>query len=77
MPELAHASDDSDHLPLYENYCSDHSLKVRNSKDKVTDTRSKELIDLCIGDELRILNSRVLETYMVISPAIPQREKCC
>ena len=35
--------DDSDHLPLYKKYCSDYNLKVRNNKDKVTDTRGNEL----------------------------------
>ena len=53
-------NDNADHLPLYKNYCTDHKVEARNNMDTTSDTRGKDLIELCIGNELRILSGRVL-----------------
>ena len=52
------ASDGTDHLPLYQNYNIDSHSIYRQSKDVIVDTRGRSLIDICIGNQLRILNGR-------------------
>lgn len=50
--------DSTDHLPLYHNYDVDSHSMCRQSKDTIVDTRGKSLIDICVGNQLRILNGR-------------------
>ena len=52
-------SDDDDmHVPVADNYLQDRNIKYRTSQDSIVDTRGRELIDLCIESQLRILNGR-------------------
>ena len=46
------------YLPVAENYLQDKKIRYRISQDTVVDTRGRELIDLCIKSQLRILNGR-------------------
>ena len=46
-------------IPVNSNYVADNS-KIRNSRDSKLDARGKELLDFCIGNNLRILNGRML-----------------
>ena len=50
--------DSNNYVPLYDQYNSDTEIRHRQSQDDKVDNRSKELIDLCIGQNLRILNGR-------------------
>ena len=52
------ASDGADHLPLYQNYNIDSHSMCRQSKVIIVDARGRSLIDICIGNQLRILNGR-------------------
>ena len=52
--------DDSNFLPLYNSYSRDKHILNRFNKDNKTDKRGKELLDFCIGHQLRILNGRTL-----------------
>ncbi|CAG2199053.1 unnamed protein product [Mytilus edulis] len=55
------SSDSTDHLPISnDNYPVDFNLNVRNSRDTTVDTRGKELIELCLGNQIRLLNGRTL-----------------
>ncbi len=47
-------------LPLFDSYKNDDTVRVRNSNDVVLDTRGKELFELCISNELRIVNGRCI-----------------
>ena len=50
--------DDKLYLPLGDNYSIDKNITKRMSKDSTVDGRGKQLLDLCIGQQLRILNGR-------------------
>lgn len=50
-------NDTTTHIPI-NNYQVDQITERRVSQDKIVDSRCKELIDLCIGNQLRILNGR-------------------
>ena len=50
--------DDDMHVPVADNYLQDKSIKYRLSQDPIVDTRGRNLIDLCIESQLRILNGR-------------------
>ncbi|VDH89489.1 Hypothetical predicted protein [Mytilus galloprovincialis] len=53
--------DDSNNLsPLYQSYFSDKQILERRSKDDKLDSRGRDLLDLCISNQIRILNGRVL-----------------
>lgn len=53
-------SDDlDDFVPTDTCYVADYS-KSRHSKDSKVDSRGKDLLDFCIGNNLRILNGRLL-----------------
>ena len=53
-------SDSADHLPVDNDcYAVDFMLNNRYSKDTTIDSRGKELIELCIGNQLRLLNGRI------------------
>ena len=49
------------HIPIY-NECYDIDIAVndRNSQDTLVDARGRDIIDICIGNKLRILNGRTL-----------------
>jgi hypothetical protein len=52
-------SDDTSHVPLSDNqYVIDTAVGKRSSHDSHIDTRGKELLDMCISNQLRILNGR-------------------
>ena len=50
--------DGMDHIPLYQKYNIDNYSMSRQSKDKNVDARGRSLLDICIGNQLRILNGR-------------------
>ena len=49
-------SDESKFTPIYEDYKTDKNIPKRQSRDTRIDQRRKELLDLCISNQLRILN---------------------
>ncbi|CAG2219500.1 unnamed protein product [Mytilus edulis] len=53
-------NDDQSYLPLFDNYPIDKQILKRQSSDTTIDSRGKSLLDLCILNQLRILNGRVL-----------------
>ena len=53
-------NDESKFAPIYEDYKTDKNILKRQSRDTKIDQRGKELLDLCISNQLRILNGRVL-----------------
>ena len=52
------SDDGTGHLPLYQNYNADHPPLPRQNNDATTDSMGRSLIELCIGNQLRILNGR-------------------
>jgi len=52
------SNDDNQFNPSYLNYTGD-SANTRTTQDKVIDHRGTELLDLCIGHSLRILNGQL------------------
>lgn len=52
------SNDGANHLPIYD-YRPDTVIKHRYSKDSVVDRRGKDLVDLCIGTQMRLLNGRL------------------
>ena len=52
--------DDDKHLPLDTSYIVDAGLKQRISEDVKVDERGKQVIDLCISSQLKILNGRCI-----------------
>ncbi|XP_063442678.1 uncharacterized protein LOC134722974 [Mytilus trossulus] len=54
------ANDSSKFIPVNTDYTIDKELLTRKNQDKVLDTRGKDLLDLCISNQLRFLNGRVL-----------------
>ena len=51
-------NDEADHLLVYQSYAVDQPSIPRVSKDTVIDSRGKKLLDICIGNLIRILNDR-------------------
>ena len=53
--------DSASHIPVF-NDCYDIDIAVndRNSQDTIVDARGRDMIDICIGNKLRILNGRTL-----------------
>lgn len=53
--------DSVSHIPV-SNECYDIDIAVndRNSQDTIVDVRGRDIIDICIGNKLRILNGRTL-----------------
>ena len=49
-------NDEIDHLPLYQNYNVDNPPILRHNSDVIVDSRGRSLIDICFGNQLRILN---------------------
>ena len=52
--------DDSKFLPLGDSYTTDKKILNRRNKDLKIDKRGRDLLDFCIGHQLRILNGRIL-----------------
>ena len=52
--------DDNEYTPIFDNYPIDKELLNRNSPDPIVDARGKDLLELCISHQIRILNGRVL-----------------
>jgi hypothetical protein len=52
--------DSNNFLPLFKSYNFDKQILKRYNKDKKLDSRGKDLIDLCISNQLRFVNGRVL-----------------
>ncbi len=53
-------SDSNDpHIPLPISYTLDNAINRRNNLDTLTNNYGKCLIDLCIGNNLCIINGRV------------------
>jgi hypothetical protein len=48
-----------DFLPLSDDYCKDTCVTERICQNSVIDNRGKGLIDICIGNQLRMLNDRM------------------
>ena len=53
-------NDDDEYLPIYDDYTYDQTIHTRYSQDKVIDSRGKHLLEICIGNKMRILNGRCL-----------------
>ena len=51
-------NDNDVHVPVSNHYLEDADINCRVSQDHVTDARGRELLDLCIESQLRILNGR-------------------
>lgn len=51
-------NDSPRYLPWLDSYKSDDNIKLRKSHDSVLDERGKELNDLCITHQMRIVNGR-------------------
>ena len=47
-------------LSLGDNYTTDRKILNRHNKDLKIDKRGRDLLDFCIGHQLRILNGRIL-----------------
>ena len=57
-PDLI-TNDSTSHIPIADNmYDIDFVTERRVSQDNIVDTRGKELLDLCICNQLRIINGR-------------------
>ena len=55
------AEDDTYFVPVHNDYPIDQDILTRESQDHVLDSsRGRDLIDICIGQQLRILNGRAL-----------------
>ena len=46
--------------PLFQTYSIDNQILERKSMDKKLDSRGRDLLDLCIRNQIRILNGRTL-----------------
>jgi len=58
-------SDDTPkYLPLSDSYNVDNTIRIRNNHDTVLDTRGKELLEFCIGNQLRIMNGRGIGDFL-------------
>ena len=61
--------DNNNFNPSFDCYVSD-SARPRMSQDKITDTRGNHVIDICVGNQLTILNGRLAGNLLGNSPAI-------
>ena len=52
------SNDEIVQVPLYDDYNIDISSLPGQSKDSIIDARGRSIIDLCIGNQLMILNRR-------------------
>lgn len=55
--------DDSLYLPLSDSYQPDFSIGYRRTLDLTLDERGKELLDICIGNQMRIVNGRCIGDF--------------
>ncbi|CAG2184835.1 unnamed protein product [Mytilus edulis] len=54
------AQDSSRYLPLFESYKPDNQIRFRKNCDETLDSRGKEIIDLCISNQMRVVNGRCM-----------------
>jgi exonuclease III len=52
--------DSNQYIPIHSDYLIDKALLQRKYQDQILDARGKDLLDLCISNQLRVLNGRVL-----------------
>jgi hypothetical protein len=52
------SNDDNMYIPVFEQYKIDKEIRKRESQDSRIDNRGKDLLDLCISQNMRILNGR-------------------
>jgi len=52
--------DSNFYTPLYQSYVIDKQFLERKSRDEKLDSRGRDLLDLCISNQIRILNGRFL-----------------
>jgi hypothetical protein len=68
--------DNNNFNPSFDCYVSD-SARPRMSQDKITDTRDNHLIDICVGNQLRILNGRLAgDSWEILLPYIQWLKHC-
>jgi hypothetical protein len=48
------------HLPIEDNYITDKAIRHRKSHDSTVNERGRDIIDLCLSSQVRILNGRVV-----------------
>lgn len=53
-------NDSSFHLPLFDSCKPDDQIMFRKNMDENTDERGKGIVDLCISNQLRIINRRFI-----------------
>lgn len=53
-------NDSSFHLPLFDSCKPDDQIMFRKNMDENTDERGKGIVDLCISNQLRIVNGRFI-----------------
>ena len=58
------SDDDNNFIPFHQSYPVDRNITQRKSQDQITDSRGRELLDICISQQLRFLNGRVLGDLM-------------
>ena len=51
-------NDDNGYIPLHSNYIVDKQILSRHNMDSKLDNRGRDLLDLCVSNQLRILNGR-------------------
>ena len=57
------------HIPVNGNwYDIDVAVSKRISQDSIVDTRGKDLLDICIGNKLCIVNGRSIGKYTCYKP---------
>ena len=52
--------DSNQYIPIHSDYLINKALLQRKYQDQILDARGKDLLDLCISNQLRVLNGRVL-----------------
>ena len=52
--------DSNQYIPIHSDYVIDKALLQRKNQDHILDARGKDLLDLCISNQLRVLNGRVV-----------------
>lgn len=53
-------NDDSKYVPIFDTYQVDKQILLRQSRDTKVDSRGKNLLDMCISQQLRLLNGRII-----------------
>ena len=53
-------NDDSKYVPIFDTYQVDKQILLRQSRDTKVDFRGTNLLDMCISQQLRLLNGRII-----------------